>query len=223
MIILTLLQGFDFLEWMKYPPGSMIFTLLLSLITATISTLLTKWLVDTKEVERKQKQIKEHNEEKERIIKLAETDPERYRKKRKRWEKKDEMIKKVQQSMAMSRLKPTLIIFIPMIVIFSILNATFGRNPVACPPMNIWDVPLINNFAMGYTDSVFQWTAQVYGKPVQITQKMGWISFTAWYFLCSLGINTLIQRILKLQTQASGGMDQMFGGQKSKYTQWPDV
>ncbi|MHA1689154.1 MAG: EMC3/TMCO1 family protein [Promethearchaeota archaeon] len=222
-LLMVFQEATSFYEWMRYPPGSMIFTLLLSLVTALISTLLTKLLVDTKEIERKQKQIKEHNEEKEKIIKLAEIDPERYRKKRKRWEKKDEMMKQLQQSMAMSRLKPTLIIFIPMIIIFSILNSTFGRDPIACPPMNPWDVPLINNFAMAYTNSVVQWTEQVYGTPIQINQRYGWINFTAWYFLCSLGINTLIQRILKLQTQASGGMDQMFGGQKAKYLQWPEV
>ncbi|MHA1804028.1 MAG: EMC3/TMCO1 family protein [Promethearchaeota archaeon] len=222
-LLMVFQEATSFYEWMRYPPGSMIFTLLLSLVTALISTLLTKLLVDTKEIERKQKQIKEHNEEKEKIIKLAEIDPERYRKKRKRWEKKDEMMKQLQQSMAMSRLKPTLIIFIPMIIIFSILNATFGRDPIACPPMNPWDVPLINNFAMAYTETVVEWTARVYGTPIQISQRYGWINFTAWYFLCSLGINTLIQRILKLQTQASGGMDQMFGGQKAKYLQWPEV
>lgn len=224
MVILMLLQETNaFYEWMRYPPGSMFFTILLSLLTAILSTLLTKWLVDTAEIERKQKQIKEHNEEKQKIIELAEIDPERYRKKKKRWEKKDEIIKQMQQGMAMSRLKPTLITFVPMIIIFSILNATFGRDPIACPPMNPWDVPLINNFAMAYTESKVQWAAMVYGAPIQIMQYHGWLNFTAWYFLCSLGINTLIQRILKLQTQASGGMDQMFGGQKSQYTQWPEV
>jgi hypothetical protein len=69
--------------------------------------------------------------------------------------------------------------------------------------MHANDIPLIGNF-IGYGTSI-------------------WINFTAWYFLCSLGINTLVQRLLKLQTQASGGMGQMMGGSKSKALEFPDV
>ena len=50
-----------------------------------------------------------------------------------------------------------------------------------------------------------------------------WINFTAWYFLCSLGINTMVQRLLKLQTQASGEMGGMFAGQKAKALEFPDA
>ncbi|MHA2087169.1 MAG: EMC3/TMCO1 family protein, partial [Promethearchaeota archaeon] len=89
-------------------------------LTAVISALLTKWLVDTEELERKQRQIKGHEEEKEKIIELAEVDPERYRKQRKRWERKEEMLKQSQQKMSIQRLKPTCITFLPMIVIFGI-------------------------------------------------------------------------------------------------------
>ncbi|MHA1658750.1 MAG: EMC3/TMCO1 family protein, partial [Promethearchaeota archaeon] len=91
-----------FMDWLLFPPGSMIFVILLACATALISSLLTKWLVDTEEIERKQRQIKEHQEEKEKIVKLAETDPDRYRKHRKRWERKDAMLKKTQQSMGMA-------------------------------------------------------------------------------------------------------------------------
>lgn len=224
MLILMINQDTNaFLEWMLYPPGSMIFIILLACVTALMSSLLTKWLVDTEEIERKQRQIKEHQEEKEKIVKLAETDPDRYRKLRKRWERKDAMLKKTQQSMGMARLKPTCITFLPMIIIFSVLNTTFGRNPVAFTPMNPWDVPMINDFVMAYSDKIYEWTALVYGKPIMVMTYHGWINFTAWYFLCSLGINTLVQRLLKIQTQASGGMEQMFGGQKAKGIEFPDV
>jgi len=201
--MIFLIFNIDFLDLIKTPPGSMIFVLLLALTTALISTLLTKWLVDTEELARKQKQIKGHQEEKEKIIELAETDPERYRKLRKKWERKDAMFKKSQQGMAMQRLKPTCITFLPMIIIFSVLNTVvFAGNPVALSAMHANDVPLIGNF--------------IRAGPI-------WINFTAWYFLCSLGLNTLIQRLLKLQTQASGGMGQMMGASKAKSLEFPDV
>ncbi len=194
---------FDFAEWVATPPISMFFVLLLASLTALLSAGLTKWLVDTGELERKQKQIKGHEEEKEKIIDLAEVDPERYRKQRKRWERKETMLKQSQQKMSLQRLKPTCITFLPMIVIFGFLNTLFTGANVALSPMHANDVPLIGNFISA---------------PNSI-----WINFTAWYFLCSLGINTLVQRLLKLQTQASGGMGQMMGGSKAKALEFPDV
>jgi uncharacterized membrane protein (DUF106 family) len=193
---------FNFADWLSTPPISMFFVLILASLTAFISAFLTKWLVDTEELERKQRQIKGHEEEKTKIIDLAEVDPERYKKQRKRWERKEEMLKQSQQKMSLQRLKPTCITFLPMIVIFGILNTIFAGAEVALSPMHANDIPLIGGF--------------ISAGPV-------WINFTAWYFLCSLGINTLVQRILKLQTQASGGMGQMMGASKAKALDFPDV
>jgi len=200
MIFLILANAF--VEWVTTPPISMIFVLLLALTTALISTLLTKWLTDTDEIARKQKQIKAHEEEKSKIIDLAEVDPDRYRKQRKRWERKEEMLKQTQQKMSLQRLKPTCITFLPMIIIFSFVSQLFRGAPIALSPMHANDIPFIGNF--------------IRAGPI-------WINFTAWYFLCSLGINTLVQRLLKLQTQASGGMGQMMGGSKTKALEFPDV
>jgi len=192
-----------FIDLIDSPPGSMFFVLFVSLTTALISTGLTKLLVDTEEINRKQKLIKAHEEEKQKIVDMAETDPERYRKARKRYERKDAMLKKTQQKMAMQRLKPTCVTFLPMIIIFSLIRMIFDSNPVALSPMHANDVPLIGSYIKA-------------GRTV-------WINFTAWYFLCSLGINTMVQRLLKLQTQASGGMGGMFAGQKAKALEFPDV
>ncbi|MFX0136433.1 MAG: EMC3/TMCO1 family protein [Candidatus Hodarchaeota archaeon] len=200
--MLSLIFQNTFWDLIINPPGTMIFVLLLALATALISALLTKWLVDTEEINRKQKQIKAHEEEKQKIIDLAEVDPERYRKARKRWERKDAMLKQTQQRMALQRLKPTCITFVPMIIIFGIMNTIFGGKHIALSPMHANDVPLLGAF--------------ISAGPV-------WINFTAWYFICSLGINTLVQRILKLQSQASGGMGGMFAGQKAKALEFPDV
>lgn len=198
--------------WMNTPPGSMWFIFLLSGIISIISVVLTKLLIDTKEMERKQKQIKAHNEEKKKIIEMAQVDVERYHKARKKWEKRDVMLKKTQQGMAMERMKPTLITFLPMIIIFAILRGIYANAPVAATPMN----PLLYGFlqwpiGMGIADENL-WIGNA-----------AWINFTAWYFICSLGINTLLQRVLSLQTQASGGMEQMFTGQQTAAAEFPDV
>jgi len=183
-------------------PLEMFLVFLLAVLIASISAGLTKWLVDTEEVERKQRLIKEHEENKEEIIELADTNPSRYRKERKRWERKDVMLKKTQQSMSMSRLKPTCIMCVPMLVAFGIIRLYFEGLNIAMTAMDASWVPLIGDM---------------------LYQSHGWINFTAWYFLCSLGMNTLIQRLAGIQTQASGGMDQMMGGSKAKALEFPDI
>ena len=214
-----------FLNIISYPPGSMIFIILLAITTALISTGITKWLVDTDEINRKQVIKKAHDEKKAKIIEIADIDPERYKQLRKRWERLDTMIKSSQQKMALKRMLPSCITFIPMIIIFSVVRGLFGvSNPVALSPMNANDIPLIGNMMAGWTSGTPPaWTALVYGGYRTIGIGAGWINFTAWYFICSFGINTLVQRLLKLQTQASGGMEQMMGGGKTKALDFPDV
>jgi len=223
-MLFFLLQSNAFVEWLSYPPGSTIFIILLATTTALISTGLTKWLVDTDEINRKQVIKKAHDEEKEKIIEVADIDPERYKKLRKRWERLDTMIKQSQQKLALKRMLPSCITFVPMIIIFSVVRGFFGAaNPVALSPMNANDVPLIGSMMTGLTNVDSDWIYLVYGDYRDITVAQGWINFTAWYFLCSFGINTLIQRLLKLQTQAQGGMEQMMGGSKAKGLEFPDV
>lgn len=208
MSLLTINQDYN---WMTTLPGSMLFILLLSLIVALISIILTKLLVDTEELERKQKQIKAHQEEKKKIIELAEVDVERYRKQRKKWERREAILKRTQQGMALQRMKPTCITFLPMMIIFLILNLlVYPGIAVAATPMNPELYGLLTFVVrMGIAESM-----EPYG---------AWLTFAAWYFICSLGINTLLQRIFKLQTQASGGIEQMFGGQKATAMEFPDV
>jgi len=203
--MLFLLFQVTFRELITTPPGSMIFVILMGLTTTLISQGLTKWLVDTEEVERKQKQIRAHEEEKEKIIKLAEIDVNRYIKQRKRWERKDVVLKKSQQSISMQRMKPMCITFIPMIIIFSIISPMFGALPVACSPMNPELIPFI-------------------GPTIVATGSAPWISFTAWYMLCSLGLNSVVPRLLKTTTQTTGGgFSQMMSGQKAKALEFPDI
>jgi uncharacterized membrane protein (DUF106 family) len=212
-----------FLDWVRYPPGSMIFIFLLATLTALISTGLTRWLVDTKGINRKQVIMKAHDEEKKKIIDIAEVDPEKYRKLRKRWERLDVILKQSQQRMAMKRMLPSCITFVPMIIIFSVVRGIFLNNPIALSPMNANDVLMIGPMMAASTNSA-PWIKLVYGiTKSSISIYDGWMNFTAWYFLSSFGISTLIQRIFKLQTQATGGMEQMMGGSKAKSLVFPDI
>ena len=195
MIFLLIQDSNPFVNWISTPPGSMFFILIIAIITALISIGLTRWLVDTEAINRKQVQMKAHNEEKEKIIELAEIDVERYRKARKRWEQKEKMFKQSQQKMSLQRLKPTCITFVPMLIIFGLIRTLYyvgnAALPVALSPMNANDIPFIGDMLNAWTIGAPNWTEFVYDTVRIIDKFDGWINFTAWYFLCSFGINTL--------------------------------
>jgi uncharacterized membrane protein (DUF106 family) len=223
-MLLTIFQTNPFLEWLSYPPGSMFLILLIAAGTALLSAGLTKWLVDTDELNRKQVAIKAHEEEKEKIIALAEKDVERYKKARKQWERKSEMFKQTQQRMSFQRIKPSCISWLPMIIIFGIIRVVFGNNPIALSPMNANDVPLIGGMLAATSGGkIYLWTRLVYEHARVIPIAAGWINFTSWYFLCNFGIGTLVQRIFGMQTQAYGGMNQLMGGGRAKALDFPEV
>ena len=231
-MLFFIFQANAFLDLIRYPPGSMIFIILLAITTALISTSLTKLLVDIDEINRKQVIKKAHDEKKAKIIEIADIDPARYRQLRKRWERLETMIKQSQQKASLKRILPSCITFVPMIIIFGVVRTLFEiplptgaiTTPVALSPMNAFDIPLLGGMMAGLTGTTTPaWTALVYGFARTIDASAGWINFTAWYFLCSFGMNTLIQRLLKIQTQAQGGMEQMMGGGKAKALEFPDV
>ncbi|GAJ23437.1 unnamed protein product, partial [marine sediment metagenome] len=58
--------------------------------------------------------------------------------------------------------------------------------------MNANDVLWIGDLMKGTTGTEYPWTALVYGVVRTIGLEAGWINFTAWYFLCSFGLNTLV-------------------------------
>lgn len=198
-------QGFNIITFITTIPGSMIFIFLVATFTALVSALLTKWLVDTAEIERKQRQIKAHKEEKEKIIELADIDVNKYRKERKRWERKDVMIKKTEQRMGLQRMKPTCVTMVPFMVILGIFNIIYQNSwQVAISPMNPDLIPMLG--------------------PMISPAEGAYLNFIGWYMLCSLTMNSLIQRLLKIQTQTSGGqLGQMFSGQKAKALEFPNV
>ncbi len=193
------MQGFDFVAWMSAPPGSTIFILILAAFLSLGTSLLTRLLTDPKEAARKQAIIKEHQAEKKELEKLEKENPSRYAKELIRWKRREKAVQKMQQNMSLSRMKPTCITFLPMILIFYLLNGVYNPTingtaivyPVAIPAMNPSIIPLLGDY-------------------IGATKLGGAINFMAWYFLCSFGVNAVIQRLFGVAQQSS--LSQMLGG-----------
>ncbi len=193
------MEGFDFIAWITNPPGSTIFVLLLSFIVTTVSSILSRLLTDPNEVARKQAIIKEHQDQKKALEKMEKENPKRYAQDFIRWKRREKAIQKMQQTMSLSRMKPQCLTFLPMVIIFGLLNGLFNPTvngvaimlPVALPAMNPASIPLLGDY-------------------IGAVKLGGWINFAAWYFLCSLGMNSVIQRLFGVAQQNS--LSQLLGG-----------
>ncbi len=198
-MVSIVMQAADFITWMTYPPGATIFVLLLAMILSTGTSLLTRLLTDPVEQARKQAIIKEHQAQKKELEKMEKENPARYAKELIRWKRREKAVQKMQQNMSLSRLKPTCITFLPMMIIFFLLNGIYSPTiggvatqlAVALPAMNPARIPMLGDY-------------------VGAIKLGGWINFFTWYFLCSFGTGSVIQRLFGVAQQTS--MSQMLGG-----------
>ncbi len=201
----------NFIAMVSVPPHSLWFIILVSFIVSMVSTLLNRVVLDTNQMSRQQDIITEHGKWKKELQKMAEENPKKYAKEYVKFQRKDASIQKMQQKMSLSRMKPMCITFVPMIVMFYLLRTLYTQHgnpsPVACPPMNPWDIYYVGNMM----HASFQSTIR------DIPVSEGWINFTTYYFLCSLGLNTVIQKVFGIQKATGGfgggGMSSAFEGQ----------
>ena len=202
----------SFIEWLRVPPGAMFFIIFISICVTLISIGLNKLLLDPKTMLVKQQRIKDHQAERKQLEKLEEENPKKYEKEIVKWERRDKSIQKMQQKMSLERLKPTCITFVPMILIFTLIRRFFGvvsrggattNPPIALPPMNPSTIPLqmLTNMMLS--------PDPIIGGPLTFGQ-MGWINYTAFYFMCSFTISMILQRIFKMVPVSGGGMGNLF-------------
>ncbi len=208
--------GPQFRYAIQQPPYSMLFILVFSLVINLSSTMLGKALIDTGELQRKTKIIKEHNLEKKEVEKLKGTDFKQYQKRMIKVKRMEASVKKMTQSISMQRMKPSCVTFIPMIALFFFIRILFevpmtigvagsdfwfgidgGNVGIAKMVMNPW--PELSFLA-----------AYLFPSPnINYWASSGYISFTAFYFLCSFSLGVIVQR---LSGMATGGMGGGMGG-----------
>lgn len=201
----------EFVAWLKVPPGAMFFIIFISLTVTLISIGLNKLLLDPKAMLVKQQRIKDHQAERKKLDEMKETNPKKYEKELVKWERRDKSIQKMQQKMSLERLKPTCITFLPMILIFTLIRRFFGvgiggsNPPIALPPMNPSTIPIkfLTNMMLSADRLNPLFAYPTFG-------DLGWINYTAFYFLCSFTISMILQRLFKMVPVSGGGMGNMF-------------
>ena len=174
MLTTTLIPGI--FEIIQYPPGSAILVVGIAVVTALVSNLITRLLTDTAQLKRYTKQIRLHKE----ALKKAEADGDT--KKIIQLQRKNKYIQKISGKMAKQRLNPLIFTFVPLIILFFILNNFFTSSGspilVAYTPFRLNTLPFIGTL-LGKVDSIG------YG-----------LYFVFWYMICNFAIATVISRAL---------------------------
>lgn len=164
----------------RTPPLAGFFILLISLSISTVSNLAMKRFSDMRRLNRYQTEIKQFREMEQKAQK---TQNEKLLKKVKR---RKSYIDRIQREQMSARCKPSLIFFIPFILIFTILRGFYSSGGVdsivVVLPFNIQKVL---PFFIGLAG---QPTAAGFG-----------LSFYAFYFLVGLGLSSILQRIMGTQ------------------------
>jgi len=106
--------------------------------------------------------------------------------------RKQKYIEKITRTVMWQRMKPMLIYMGPTMILFFILNTTFGQTTCAMFPFNIMEVPLLNMFIRPPTPPAlgFQTVILPYGLA---------LSYVSWYIVSSFGFTTVIQKALGLR------------------------
>lgn len=167
------LQGMsNILAPVSVMPGSTIFILFVSIGLALISIWATVRFTDMDKMKTDMEEIKAWQE---RFKKARQTmDPIDLQ------QVMDDQgrIMKLNSSMMTQRMKPMCLFYIPLIIVFGILNFLFQENPVAIIPFNIQEV-------LPFLDG---WIG------VNIQGSGFGLFFWSWYFLVSIGFGNLIRR-----------------------------
>ncbi|MHA1950758.1 MAG: EMC3/TMCO1 family protein [Candidatus Thorarchaeota archaeon] len=164
----------DFLAFfgpMSVMPWSAVFVFLVAIGIALISIWTTKRFSDTEKLKQDMEDVKEwrerFNEARKTMdpILLEQVQADQGR------------IMRLQSSMMTARCKPMCFFYIPLILIFTIMNSIYGGTIVAVIPFNIQDVlPFLTGMVGAPTGAGFG------------------LSFYGFYFLVGLGLGNLIRK-----------------------------
>jgi len=165
-----------FLRPVSTMPYSAAFVLVVGILLALISSVITMKMVDvnklksdTEELKAWQKKLNEARKTMNPVL-LQEVAAEQSH------------IMQIQLSMQSARMKPCCVYYIPFILIFTILNGVYGNVPVAILPFN----------PQGALPFLEPWIG------MSIPGSGFGLWFWSWYFLSALGLGTLIRKVFGL-------------------------
>ncbi len=161
----------DLLQLISTIPGSTIFIMLVSIGLALVSIWATRKFTDMEKMEQDMEDIKVWQE---RLKEARQTmDPLLMQ----QVQEDQGRIMRLQGSMMTNRCKPMCVFYIPLIIIFYMMNTIYGNSIVAIIPFNIHEVlPFLTGLIGAPTGAGFG------------------LSFYGYYFLVGIGLGNLIRK-----------------------------
>jgi uncharacterized membrane protein (DUF106 family) len=169
----------EFVLLIKIPPYSSLLIILISLIISIFSAVATRRLTDQKKLTRYTREIKEF-----KLIELKALKTKN--KKLLRFVNKNKLkINKIQNELLFLRIKPQLVLLVPIIVVFFLMSGFFGGTNVvvAVLPFNLLDL-FMQTEITSY---------------IVIHSHYFIPNFWSWYFMVNFIIRGLIQKIFELE------------------------
>ncbi len=153
--------------------------LLIAFSLSMTSSLLSRKIMDVNRMKRYSKEIKKFKDLEKSVKETGN------RKGAIKLKRKQKYIEKITRTVMWQRMKPMLIYMGPFMILFFILNTTFGSTTCAMFPFGINKVPLLNMFI---------------GSPAGVRLPYGLaLNYVSWYIVSSFGFTTVIQKLLGLR------------------------
>lgn len=175
------------------PPLSSIFILFVAFFVSSVSTLLSRKMIDIDKLRRLTRETKKYQKLRKQMLKTADS------KLKLKYERNADRMRKVQSELTMMNLKPIMIMFIPMILFFIVLSGFYGFKVVDGVFVS-GNIPAIIPF-----DPTFGleklWILDIGRKNVELE---GWgrvfiPNYIWWYFGGSLAFGSILRKISGLQ------------------------
>ncbi len=172
------------------PPGATIFVVLFSSGLSLFIALLSRYMVDVDELKRYTREIKQYQD----LLKKSKQTANR--KLAIKLKRREAYIQRIQRKMMSQRFKPMAIYFIPLIIMFGVLRGIY-----TAPTLTFSDAGALvaKGEWIGYTNVLpFAIPGHRFGTAAPWDNSHTILSFVWFYFVVSLTIGSVIQKMLGL-------------------------
>ena len=173
------------------PPGSTIFVVVFSSMLSLSIALISRSMIDMDQLKRYTREIKKFQALKKKSVQTAD------KKLALKLKRKEAYIQRIQRKMMSQRFKPMAIYMIPLFVMFAVLRGIYSAPTMTFPDVGLGIASSVN--WEGYTNVLpFATPGHRFGTAAPWDSSHTILSFTWFYFVVSLTLGSVIQRVLGL-------------------------
>ncbi|MDH5401092.1 MAG: EMC3/TMCO1 family protein [Candidatus Heimdallarchaeota archaeon] len=179
------------------PPTSAVFLLIVSLVVSSFSGIVNRLLINMEKVQKESAEMQEHQKRKKKAMETAD---------KKLWiqvKRNEQRFLELQRNTMLSRMLPSVFTIVPMMFVFTTMRTSFqvASNTIlnkycidgtyaVCGPESSHGAVVVLPIKFHGLLLLGKWFSPYAGNPA-----ISVAGFTFWYFLSSIVVSTLIQRL----------------------------